>query len=152
MPVGLEVSRPSWQDYFIEIAKAVSRRGDCTRSQVGAVIVDPDTNVILATGFNGVKPGADGCLAGACPRGQLSYTEQPPGGSYSNCIARHAEDNALLWYMKNLQDRHKAGMHMYVSREPCDGCLRLLKGYRFSRVYYPGGIKFIAGDLVWDFS
>ena len=31
---------PGWDDYFLGIARAVSRRGDCTRRQVGAVLVD----------------------------------------------------------------------------------------------------------------
>lgn len=33
------VTRPCWDDYFLVIAQAVSRRGDCTRRQVGAVLV-----------------------------------------------------------------------------------------------------------------
>lgn len=51
------------------IAQAVARRGDCTRRQVGAVILSPEHRVV-GLGFNGTRPGDEGCLDGACPRGR----------------------------------------------------------------------------------
>jgi len=36
---GGEEMRPSWDDYFMEIAETVKKRSTCIRRQVGAVIV-----------------------------------------------------------------------------------------------------------------
>ena len=44
-------SRPSWDEYFMEIARQVSTRATCDRKHVGAVIVRD--KAILSTGYNG---------------------------------------------------------------------------------------------------
>lgn len=113
--------RPSWDEYFLEVAKTVALRADCTRSKVGAVLVDAKHRIV-GTGYNGAPPGAPGCLSGACPRGRLSYDEHPPEGSYDNCISTHAEKNAILY--ANPEER--SGTTLYITRRPCTDCHELL--------------------------
>ena len=128
--------RPSWDDYFLAIARSVAARADCTRRMVGAVLVDQHHR-ILATGYNGSPAGAPGCLTdGACPRGQQGLDAVPPGSSYdtgpASCIAVHAEANALL-----RADGHLArGATLYCTDEPCDGCRRLIEGAGVARVVH----------------
>ena len=43
--------RPSWDEYFMEIAQVVAKRSNCTRRHVAAVIVKD--RHILSTGYNG---------------------------------------------------------------------------------------------------
>jgi deoxycytidylate deaminase len=50
------VTRPNWDDTWLEVARVVARRSLCVRDQVGAVIVDP-RNRIVATGYNGPPSG-----------------------------------------------------------------------------------------------
>jgi dCMP deaminase len=112
--------RPSWEEYFLELAKTAALRADCTRSKVGAVLVDRD-NRILSVGYNGAPAGAPGCLTkNACPRGMLSYEELPPlSGNYNqNCIAIHAERNAILY----ADPEKRIGSTLYVTRSPCRDC------------------------------
>lgn len=143
--------RPDWDEYFSNIAVAVSQRADCTRRQVGAVIVK--ANRIVATGYNGSPAGGPSCLKGECPRGR-HYNVGPvyslagvilqcacglawpcseastPGSDYSNCHAIHAEANALLY-----ADRDRTeGATMYVTEEPCADCAKLIKGAGIERV------------------
>jgi dCMP deaminase len=101
------------------IAYSVARRGDCTRRQVGCVLVDP-SHRIIGTGYNGAEPGGPSCLAGECPRGRSNALRTE---DYSNCVAIHAEANALLFARTSC-----AGATAYVSSEVCDGCRKLLRG------------------------
>lgn len=134
--------RPSWDKWGLELARAVALRADCTRRQVGAVLMTPDHSIV-ATGYNGAAPGELGCLtAGACPRGQRSYEEVPgyesaTPSSYDAgaglCIALHAEQNALL--RASWQDMQLATL--YVTDEPCSGCMRMIRGTPIQRVVSP---------------
>lgn len=117
--------RPDWDEYFVNLAQSVSARGDCRRSQVGAVIVDK-SRIVVATGYNGVDPGEAGCLDGACPRGLKSYGEHPRALPYDGrnpCIARHAESNAIRFARRARQGPRLLGATIYVTREPCIQCM-----------------------------
>lgn len=70
------MSRPDWVQWALGVAKAVAERGDCSRRQVGAVILDSDRR-ICGAGYNGTYAGAPGCLEGACPRGRHSLKRKP---------------------------------------------------------------------------
>jgi dCMP deaminase len=128
--------RPGWTAWGLELARTVALRADCTRRQVGAVIVTADHRIV-ATGYNGAAPGAPGCLtAGACPRGA---SDVAPGSSYDTgpgaCIALHAEQNALLrdsW-------ADMTGSTMYITDEPCGGCMKMLGGTPLAAVHWPDG-------------
>jgi len=123
--------RLDWDDYFLGIARAVAARADCSRRQVGAVVVD-DHHRIVSTGYNGAPAGRPGCLtAGACPRAASGV---PADSSYDtgagSCIAVHAEANALL-YADGMRTR---GAVLYCTDKPCDGCQRLIDGAGIIRV------------------
>jgi dCMP deaminase len=118
------VTRPPFPQYFLGIAGAVSARGECVRSRVGAVLVVGDR--VVATGYNGVARGAPSCLDGVCPRalngvpGNTPYDEDGPG----RCVATHAEQNALD--DADARGVDLAGARVYVTKEPCERCARLL--------------------------
>lgn len=63
------MNRPDWIEWALGIADAVATRGDCTRRQVGAVILDRN-HWPVAVGYNGSYPGGPSCLKGDCPRGR----------------------------------------------------------------------------------
>lgn len=69
--------RPNWDTWALGVAMAVSERGDCTRRQVGAVILDKDHGPV-SFGYNGTYPGGPSCLKGDCPRGR-HYMWRPAG-------------------------------------------------------------------------
>lgn len=132
--------RQTWDEWGLGMAYSVSGRADCTRRRVGSVIMDSD-HTIISTGYNGAPAGEPGCLSdGACPRGRLSNEDVPPGSSYDtgagSCIAVHAEANALLRAPWPRLD----GATIYCTEEPCDGCLRLIKGTLIARIVTPSGV------------
>ena len=124
----IPVHRPSWDDYYMGIAFAVSKRGDCARRQHGAVIVKD--HKIVSTGYNGTPPGDPRSCGktGQCPR-NLDPNSKHGEGSYDLCWATHAESNALLradW--SDLQDST-----IYVTGDPCPGCAKLIKSAGIAR-------------------
>jgi dCMP deaminase len=134
------MARPSWSDYFLGIAEAVSKRGDCSRRQVGAVIVDQDRRIV-STGYNGTPPGGPSCLKGDCPRVSSGVS---PGSSYDTgagaCISTHAEANALLYAGRDGAE----GSTLYLTDEPCDGCRKLIASAGIETAVWPDGFETFA--------
>lgn len=124
--------RPTWDAYFLSFANLASTRADCTRAQHGAVIVRD--NRIVSVGYNGAPSGDSGCLTqNACPRGRKSYEEVPSlSGDYSDCIAVHAEANAIVYAGQSCK-----GATIYITGEPCSGCVKLIRAAGIERVVYP---------------
>lgn len=123
--------RPDWDSYFLGIVRAVSERADCRRQHHGAVIVQ--NNRIVSTGYNGSPPGGPSCLAGECPRGASGE----PSGSfghndYSNCIALHAEQNAIAYASRS----DTVGATIYITGPPCDSCQKLIAAAGITRTVH----------------
>jgi len=130
--------RPDWDVYFTGIAQAVAARADCRRTRFGAVIVDTRHRVV-ATGYNGSPPGGKSCLAGECPRALKSADEVPHGSpDYSDCIALHAETNAIA----NADAERCDGATIYIvnadgpAYPPCDMCAKLCAAAGIARVVW----------------
>ena len=83
--------RPSFDEVFMEVAEAISKRSTCLRRRFGAVLVK--NKRILATGYNGSPRGDKHCEELGCLRKELSI---PKGERYEVCRAVHAEPNVFL--------------------------------------------------------
>jgi dCMP deaminase len=160
------LTRPDRHEWHLRGVNWLAEMGDCTRRKVGALIVGPDKR-IWGMGYNGTYSGGPSCLAGDCPRGRHYATPNPywsagapdhlcacgqpwpcpdavePGSSYDTgpgaCIATHAEMNA-----KNDALRRSGGdldgCQLYVSEEPCEGCIRELRNStRIGLIHWQGG-------------
>ena len=115
--IEMTSDRPSWDDYFSEIAKLVATRSTCMRAQHGAVIVNQEHR-ILTTGYNGSPPGTFHCVdKGECLRERMQI---PSGQRYELCRALHAEHNALLQASKN--GISVKGATLYITDIPCELC------------------------------
>lgn len=142
------MSRPDWVQWALGVAKAVAERGDCSRRQVGAVILDSDRR-ICGAGYNGTYAGAPGCLEGACPRALSAVL---PGSQYDTgpgaCIAVHAELNALL----DVSERERLrGARMYVTHPPCAGCLKILRNTGLGEIIWSTDDGLGYEFTVWPF-
>lgn len=82
--------RPSWDEYFMEMAEIVKTRSTCLRRQVGAVVVKDKR--ILASGYNGAPTGLKHCEETGCLREQLGI---PSGERHELCRGLHAEKYVL---------------------------------------------------------
>src|SRR4030042_226545 len=111
--------RPSWDEYFLEMAKLVSKRATCLRRRVGAVLVKDKR--ILATGYNGAPRGLKHCLDTGCMRQKLKI---PSGERHELCRALHAEQNALI--QASLYGISVKDSVLYSTNQPCVICAKML--------------------------
>jgi deoxycytidylate deaminase len=133
------VTRPTRDEWALNIADEVATMADCTRSQVGAVILNRRKR-FLGVGYNGLMPGVPGCkTAGNCPRGRMSYEEVAANSDYSNCAADHAERNAIRDVLdKGIHPDELKDATLYVTRKPCPACQTLITAVGIGTVIVRG--------------
>jgi len=112
-------TRPSWDEYFLEVARLVSKRATCLRRRVGALLVKDKK--ILATGYNGAPSGLGHCLDIGCLREKLKI---PSGQRHELCRGLHAEQNVIL--QAALYGVSTRGSILYVTNQPCIICVKML--------------------------
>lgn len=103
--------RPSWDEYFLQMATLVAGRSTCPRRHVGAVLVR-DRRVV-ATGYNGSVRGAPHCDEVGCLL---------EGGHCRRTV--HAELNALLQCAYH--GVTSVGATLYTTDFPCLDCAKAL--------------------------
>ena len=123
--------RPSWNQYFAEIAKVTSTRSSCNRLHVGCILVKD--NRIIAQGYNGYL---SGCV----------HEQKIRDGHEMATI--HAEQNAIT-------DCAKRGVcclnaEAYITHYPCIYCMKILCASGIKKIYYISDYK--NDDLVEYFS
>lgn len=123
--------RPSWEDYFMEIARVVATRSSCLRRQVGAVVVK--NRQILATGYNGVPRGLRHCDEVGCLRQQLGI---PSGERHELCRGLHAEQNAIV--QAAYHGVAISGAEIYCTHQPCVVCAKMLVNADIAAVHFSG--------------
>ena len=116
--------RPSWDKYFLNIAKEVSTRATCLRASHGCVLVK-DRNIIAA-GYNGSPPGVKHCTEDGCFM---------IDGHCKRC--NHAEVNAIC--QAAMHGISVKGATAYVTGECCCDCLRTLICAGISSIIYTKG-------------
>lgn len=126
MDVRKKQEKQSFDDIFMNLALELSARSHCIRAQVGAVLAK-DTRII-SIGYNGPPAGTHNC------------DEEWPGvgcakDSKGSCsLALHAEENAILYAVKN--GASLEGSTLYTSLSPCISCARLIFSAGITKVFY----------------
>jgi dCMP deaminase len=111
------MERPSWDEYFREIALATSRRSPCQRLQVGCVLVKK--NRIVSQGYNGFLPGCD-------------HESIVRNGHEQATV--HAEQNAICDCAK--RGVSCKGATAYVTHYPCLICTRIMLASGIKHIKY----------------
>jgi dCMP deaminase len=134
---GRKMQRISKDEYYMDIAMAVSKRATCLRRKFGAIIVNNDE--IVATGYNGAPRGEKDCLElNVCERQRLNI---PSGERYELCRSIHAEQNAII----SAARKETIGATIYIAgtesasgevtnSTPCKLCRRYIKNAGITRV------------------
>lgn len=130
--MGKDSHRPTWDEYFMEIARIASSRRTCLSRAVGSVLVK-DKNII-ATGYNGSPKGTEHCTDIGCRKKEVRSDEYR-----ERCRGLHAEQNAIIQAALNGADPR--GATLYTTIFPCPVCAKQLINAGITRVVYWGEHK-----------
>ncbi|MAF13373.1 MAG: dCMP deaminase [Parcubacteria group bacterium] len=112
--------RPSWDDYFMAIAKIIAARGTCDRLYAGSVLVKD--NRIISTGYNGSPPSSPHCA-------DVGHLLEE-----GHCVRTiHGEHNAILQAAVQ-GSTSTAGSTMYSKYNPCIHCTKYVIAAGIKRV------------------
>ncbi|KIL71665.1 hypothetical protein M378DRAFT_64520, partial [Amanita muscaria Koide BX008] len=111
--LDVEHLRPGWDAYFMTLASLASRRSNCMKRRVGAVLVRDKR--IIAAGYNGTARGLLNCNEGGCPECNKTTSLNAP----RECVCLHAEENALL---EAGRERIGQDAVLYCNTCPCLRC------------------------------
>lgn len=117
-----------WDLRYMRVAKEVSSWSSCLSRNVGCVITNG--NRIIATGYNGAPAGVKNCKE----RGYCRRKDAERGTALDNCLATHAEQNALIQAAK--QGVSVDGGVLYCTTRPCTTCAKLIINSGIKRVLY----------------
>jgi dCMP deaminase len=115
------MTRASWDEYFMAIARVVATRSTCDRKHVGAVVVRD--RMILTTGYNGSIRGLPHC-------DDVGHLMED-----GHCVRTvHAEANAIAQAARN--GIRVDGADIYVTASPCFGCFKLIANAGLRRIVF----------------
>ncbi|QQL48464.1 deoxycytidylate deaminase [Mucilaginibacter ginkgonis] len=118
--------KPSFDYIFMNLATDLSKRSHCVKAHVGAVLTK-DTRII-SVGYNGPPAGTHNC------DDEWPDTGCPRDSKGSCSLALHAEENAILYAVKN--GAKLDGATMYTTLSPCLPCARLIFSAGITQVLY----------------
>lgn len=123
------LTRPTWDGYFMGIAKVVSSRSNCMKRRVASVIVMDKR--IISTGYNGTPRGTKNCNEGGCPRCN-GYAK--PGTRLEECLCSHGEENAIV--QAAYHGISIKGSTIYTTFAPCLMCTKMIINSGIVEVVY----------------
>jgi dCMP deaminase len=126
---NLFFDRPSWDEYFMSIARMVASRSNCVKRRVGAVIALDRR--IISTGYNGTPRGTRNCNEGGCPRCN-SFAEG--GARLDECLCSHGEENAIT--QAAYHGVSVRGSTVYTTFCPCLMCTKMIINAGIDEVAY----------------
>ena len=130
--------RPSWDEYFMNIARVVASRSNCVKRMVGAILVRDRR--IISTGYNGTPRGVANCNEGGCPR---CAGGAEAGTALDECLCSHAEENAIT--QSAYHGVTVRGATIYTTFCPCLMCSKMIINAGIQEVVYGSG--FPLGDV-----
>ena len=141
------MKRPSIDEYYLNIAKAVSMRSTCLKKHYGAVIVK--NGEIISTGYNNPPRGEAHCAT--CSK---TCVRDGDVGEFTSCPAVHAEQNAIISAARTDMlgaDLYLAGYDVPTGEEnmeawPCEICLRLIKNAGIGRIITSKGVIYARSE------
>jgi dCMP deaminase len=123
-----QIPRPTWDEYFMEVCKAVALRATCNRGKSGCVIARDKQ--ILVSGYVGSPKGLPHCDEVGH---QMKTTIHEDGSQTQHCVrTAHAEQNAICQAAK--LGISIDGATLYCKMVPCIACAKMIINSGIKRV------------------
>lgn len=123
-----EYLRPSWDDYFMEVANTIAKRATCDRGRSGCVIARD--RQLLVTGYVGSPTGLAHCDEVGHQFKKVVHEDE---SVTQHCVRTvHAEQNAICQAAK--LGVALGGATLYCRMTPCRVCAMLIINCGISRV------------------
>lgn len=120
--------RPSWDEYFMEVASSIAKRATCDRGRSGCVIARD--HQILATGYVGAPAGLPHCDEAGH---EMRKVVREDGSISQHCVRTvHAEQNAICQAAK--RGVPIDGATLYCRMTPCRTCAMMIINCGIERV------------------
>ncbi len=120
--------RPTWDEYFMEVARTIAKRATCDRGKSGCVIARD--NQILVTGYVGSPVGFPHCDDVGHQMKKMIHED---GSETNHCVRTvHAEQNAICQAARH--GIPLAGATVYCKMTPCRTCAMLIINCGITRV------------------
>jgi len=120
--------RPTWDEYFMEIARAVGKRATCDRGRLGCVIAK--NRQILVTGYAGAPSGLSHCDEIGH---QMKTMRHEDGKETNHCVrTTHGEQNAIVQAAKIGVPID--GATLYCKMTPCSTCAKMIINAGIKRI------------------
>lgn len=120
--------RPSWDEYFMDIAQSVSKRATCDRGRSGCVIAR--NKQLLVSGYVGAPAGLPHCDDVGH---QMKKVVHEDGSTSNHCVRTvHAEQNAISQAAK--LGVSIEGATLYCRMTPCRACAMMIINCGISRI------------------
>ena len=116
------MDRPSWTEYFKQLALITASRSPCERLKVGCVLVKD--NRIISQGYNGFLPGAP-------------HESKVIDNHEQSTV--HAEQNAITDCAK--RGVSSAECDAYITHYPCVNCMKILCASGIKNIFYINNYK-----------
>ena len=110
--------RPSWEEYFMNIAHQVKLRSPDTKRKVGAVMVSLKDKRIISCGYNGLVKGGDD---------NINWEDR----EFVHSVVIHAEANCILYASSKFENSV-----LYITTSPCSNCIKLIAAANIKKIYY----------------
>ena len=120
------VTRPSWDEVWMNIAKEVSRRSPDDKFKVGTIIVTSDNTQVLSLGYNGDHAGGP----------NIRESDEPGNSGFI-----HSEMNALI----KLDFNNPKSKVMYVTLAPCRMCAKAIVNAGIKKVVFAENDRDMSG-------
>ena len=126
------MSRPTWPETWMTIARSIAERSYDPRLKVGTIIVTEDNTQMLSMGYNGNYKGGP---------------HEPESFELGSSGFIHSEINALL----KCDYHHPLKKHMYITHSPCRSCAKCIINGGIRRVVYDVKYRDLSGiELLRD--